>query len=99
MDLGSPTERPTLPSDALPDHQRLRIEHQPYHDLPGMAQDPPGHWHEFPPDGRNRLQRPRGRTGEAFKADEQVVRQHPDPGKDRIGACCTNTLILSESYQ
>ena len=67
-----------------PTGERLGLQHESQDHLPRMAENPSGHLPQFPPHRGDRLRRPRGGTGQAFKTHEEVVRQHPDPEKDRI---------------
>ena len=68
-------------------HMRsLGIQHESRDHAPRMAQYPPRPLPQFSLDRRERLGRPRGRTGQACNANEAVVGQHPD-----LPVCGTQT--------
>lgn len=81
---GRHAQRSAPRSEAAPPGEGVGIQDASHDHVSRMAQHPSGHRHPCPPHRRDRLGCPRGRTGEALKADDYMIGQHPDPEAHRL---------------
>jgi hypothetical protein len=81
---GRPAQRPAPLSEAAPTGEGVGIQDASHDHWSRMAQHPSGHLHPCPPPRRDRLGCPRGRTGEALKADAYMRGQPPEPEEHRM---------------